>query len=82
MFMNSMEDGGRNPGSRPWTFKTRENPDLRLLMTVNTNSVRYPTAVAHATPVSCLIYLIFITLKLTKRYRDFTLEWAKSGMVG
>jgi hypothetical protein len=33
-FMNSMEDGRRNPGSRPWTFKTRENPGP----TVNTNS--------------------------------------------
>jgi hypothetical protein len=28
-FMNSMEDGRRNPGSRPWTFKTRENPGSR-----------------------------------------------------
>ncbi len=28
-FMNSMEDGRRNPGSRPWTFKTRENPESR-----------------------------------------------------
>jgi hypothetical protein len=27
--MNSMEDGRRNPGSRPWTFKTRENPGSR-----------------------------------------------------
>ncbi len=26
MFMNSMEDGRGNPGSRPWTFKTGENP--------------------------------------------------------
>jgi hypothetical protein len=28
-FMNSMEDGRRNPGSRPWTFKTQENPGSR-----------------------------------------------------
>jgi hypothetical protein len=35
-FMNSMEDGRRNPGSRPWTFQTQENP--RLLTNVNTNS--------------------------------------------
>jgi hypothetical protein len=27
--MNNMEDGRRNPGSRPWTFKTRENPGSR-----------------------------------------------------
>jgi hypothetical protein len=27
--MNSMEDGRRNPGSGPWTFKTRENPGFR-----------------------------------------------------
>ncbi len=42
MFMNSMEDERRNPGSRPWTFKTRENPgstvDPGPLLTVNTNS--------------------------------------------
>jgi hypothetical protein len=38
--MNSMEDGRRNPASRPWTFKTREiqGLDPGLLMTVNTNS--------------------------------------------
>jgi hypothetical protein len=36
MFLNNMEDGRRNPGSKPWTFKTRENPGL--LTTVNTNS--------------------------------------------
>jgi hypothetical protein len=29
MFMNSMEDGRRNLGSRPWIFKTRENPGSR-----------------------------------------------------
>jgi hypothetical protein len=29
IFMNSMEDGRRNPGTRPWTFKTRENPGFR-----------------------------------------------------
>jgi hypothetical protein len=29
MFMNSMEDRGRNPRSRPWTSKTRENPGSR-----------------------------------------------------
>jgi hypothetical protein len=27
--MNNMEDGRRNPGSRPWTCKTRENPGSR-----------------------------------------------------
>ncbi len=29
MFMNSMADGRGNLGSRPWTFKTRENPGSR-----------------------------------------------------
>jgi hypothetical protein len=42
MFMNSMEDGRRNQGSIPWTFKTQENPGVRPwpgpLLTVNTNS--------------------------------------------
>jgi hypothetical protein len=31
MFVNSMENGRRNPGSRPWTFTTRENPGSRPL---------------------------------------------------
>ncbi len=46
-FMNSMEDGRRNPGSRPWTFKTRENPGYRLLPTVNTNTGHKVTHYAH-----------------------------------
>jgi hypothetical protein len=29
MFMNSMEDGRENPGSRPWTFKTWKNQGSR-----------------------------------------------------
>jgi hypothetical protein len=42
MFMNSMEDGRRNPGSRPWFLKLGkiQGLDPRLLTTVNTNSGR------------------------------------------
>jgi hypothetical protein len=40
MFMYSMEDGRRNPGSRPWTFETQENPGSRpwTFTTVNSTS--------------------------------------------